>query len=95
MNESGYVTYARPDNGRTVFRAGQELDNTWVAPYSPELLLLLDCHCNVEPVIGIQSVKYLYKYMWKGPDRAELVIDCSETPVDINEPKIALDGRLF
>ena len=70
------------------------LNNQWVAPYSPDLLLRFDCHINVERVIGVQSIKYLYKYLWKGPDRAELVIDCSETPIDINEPKDALDGRL-
>ncbi|KAL4420395.1 hypothetical protein ABPG75_010051 [Micractinium tetrahymenae] len=44
------------------------LDNRWVVPYNPLLLQLLQCHINVEVVSSISVVKYLYKYVYKGPD---------------------------
>ncbi|KAB2616072.1 hypothetical protein D8674_022660 [Pyrus ussuriensis x Pyrus communis] len=45
------------------------VDNSWVIPYNPWLLLRYDCHINVEICASIKSVKYLYKYVYKGPDR--------------------------
>jgi len=35
--------------------------------------LRYDCHLNVEVCTSIKAVKYLYKYIHKGPDRANLV----------------------
>jgi len=46
------------------------IDNGWVVPYSPFLMLKFDCHLNVEAVAGDMKVKYLFKYVHKGPDRA-------------------------
>ena len=37
------------------------VDNTWVVPYNPWLLLKYNCHINVEICCSIKSVKYLYK----------------------------------
>ena len=39
-------------------------------PYSPYLLLKYRCHINVEVCLSVRGVKYLYKYVHKGPDRA-------------------------
>ncbi|XP_020963370.1 uncharacterized protein LOC107606759 [Arachis ipaensis] len=44
------------------------VDNSWVVPYNPWLLLKYDCHINVEICSSIKSIKYLYKYCYKGPD---------------------------
>lgn len=38
-------------------------------PYNAKLLLKYDCHINVEICSTIRSVKYLYKYVYKGNDR--------------------------
>ena len=51
---------------------GRNVDNRWVVPYSPYLLLKYKCHINVEACLSVRGVKYLYKYVFKGPDR-ELV----------------------
>ncbi|XP_024200595.1 uncharacterized protein LOC112203930 [Rosa chinensis] len=48
------------------------VDNSWVVPYNPWLLLRYNCHINVEICGSIKSVKYLYKYIYKGPDRVAL-----------------------
>ena len=41
-------------------------------PYNPGLLLKFRCHLNVEICSSIKAVKYLYKYTYKGHDRATL-----------------------
>jgi len=43
--------------------------NEWVVPYNPALLMLMDCHVNVEVTSSINCVKYLFKYVYKGNDR--------------------------
>jgi len=45
------------------------IDNRWVVPYNPYLLAKYDAHINVEKVSRLAAVKYLYKYIYKGPDR--------------------------
>jgi len=37
-------------------------------------LLLFNSHINVEIVSSIRSVKYLYKYIYKGHDAASMII---------------------
>ncbi|MGA1502986.1 MAG: hypothetical protein ACO38Z_10310, partial [Candidatus Nanopelagicales bacterium] len=70
-----YPTYRRREpasyaGARFTSRAGDDYDNRWVVPYSPYLLLRYDAHINVEAVISPFRIKYLYKYIHKGGDRA-------------------------
>ncbi|XP_036144291.1 uncharacterized protein LOC118646109 [Monomorium pharaonis] len=75
MNEDGYPHYRRRDTGVTFERPGGYIvDNSFVVPYSPKLSLIFNCHINVEVVSSIKSVKYLYKYVYKGHDAATVVI---------------------
>ena len=50
------------------------VDNTWVVPYNPWLLLKYNCHINVEICCSIKSVKYFYKYVYKGPNRVSIEV---------------------
>ena len=77
-NKKGYPNYKRPDNGRKVFLNEKEIDNTWIVPYNPLLSQLLNCHVNVEICNSIVAVQYLFKYVWKGPDHAEINISYDE-----------------
>ena len=54
------------------------LDSRSVVPYSPALLEEFQCHLNVEICIFIKAVKYLYKYTYKGPDRACITKEVDE-----------------
>lgn len=45
------------------------VDNRWIVPYSPFLSLKYNAHINVEVVISVSCVKYLYKYTCKGSDK--------------------------
>ena len=63
----------RPSNayrGASVTYNGRTINNSWVVPHSPYLLLKYDCHINVETCVSMKGIKYLYKYCFKGPDRA-------------------------
>ena len=42
--------------------------NDRVVPYNPYLLKMFDCHLNVEVCARITAVKYIHKYIYKGPD---------------------------
>ncbi|XP_026420172.1 uncharacterized protein LOC113316168 [Papaver somniferum] len=64
-----YPIYRRRDDGREVtLHNGKVVNNSWVVPYNPWLLKKYDYHINVEVCSSVKSVKYLYKYVWKGVD---------------------------
>ncbi|XP_020973046.1 uncharacterized protein LOC107633545 [Arachis ipaensis] len=45
------------------------LDNAYIVPYNPSLLLKYACHINVEHTCQTSAIKYLFKYVHKGNDR--------------------------
>ena len=65
-----YPQYKRSNNGTSVTRGGHTFTNQHVVPYNPYLCAKYNCHINVEIANGILAVKYLYKYVYKGHDRA-------------------------
>lgn len=70
-----YPVYRRRDDGRAITLSnGKVVNNSWVVPYNPWLLKKYDCHINVEICSSVQSVKYLYKYVWKGVDRVPMEV---------------------
>ena len=60
---------------------------SWVVPHNVFLATKYNCHINVEVVSSVKAVKYLYKYVYKGPDRCTVEIG----PVD--EIKKYMDAR--
>ncbi|KAK9287089.1 hypothetical protein L1049_015499 [Liquidambar formosana] len=72
---SGYPVYCRRNDGNTIVVNNIVVNNRWVIPYNLELVMRFDCHINVEIVSYFRIIKYLYKYVHKGPDRATIVIE--------------------
>jgi hypothetical protein len=72
-----YLVYRRRDDGQVVEVRNAKLDNRWVIPFNPSLLMLCNCHTNVGICSSIKAVKYLYKYIYKGPDGASYSVDKS------------------
>lgn len=70
VNEDGKYLYRRRNDGKKVFVRGSWLDNRWVVPHNPRLLKAFRSHINVEKVADYKAVKYLFKYIFKGYDKA-------------------------
>ena len=53
---------------------GRVITNECVVPYNAFLSVKYNCHINVEVCTSLGAIKYLFKYIYKGPDqlRAEL-----------------------
>nr|KAJ0205749.1 hypothetical protein LSAT_V11C500263750 [Lactuca sativa] len=69
QGEDSYPLYRRRNNGIEVTVRNTPLDNRGVAPYNPKLLMMFNCHINVEVCSSIKYVKYLFKYVYKGHDK--------------------------
>ena len=54
---------------------GVALENRHVVPYNPYLSINYNAHINVEVCSSIHSCKYLYKYVYKGPDMASVTME--------------------
>nr|XP_051229452.1 uncharacterized protein LOC127347285 [Lolium perenne] len=75
QGKDSYPIYRRRDDGCVVKIRGAELDNRWVVPYNPFLLMRYNCHINVEACSSIKAVKYLFKYIYKGHDRTSFAFE--------------------
>ncbi|XP_044360895.1 uncharacterized protein [Triticum aestivum] len=75
QGKDSYPIYRRRDDGRRIRIRGADLDNRWVVPYNPSLLMRYNCHINVEACSNIKAVKYLFKYIYKGHDRTSFAFE--------------------
>ena len=79
INVQGYPQYQRRQNGRVVQKQVPggtmvALTNQYVVPYNPYLCQKYNCHMNVEACMTIAAVKYLYRYIYKDHDCADVRI---------------------
>ncbi len=51
------------------------MDNQWIVPYNLHLATKYHVHINMEICSSISTVKYLYKYVYKGPDCAIAIVE--------------------
>ena len=78
VQDNGYPLYRRRAGSSSCCKGGLPIDARDVVPYNPYLSRLLQCHLNVEFCRTVRSVKYLYKYTFKGHDRATIELDFDE-----------------
>ncbi|KAJ4772848.1 hypothetical protein LUZ62_057105 [Rhynchospora pubera] len=74
LTHDEFVRYKRRDHGITVEKNGCILDNRHVVPHNVKMLLRYDAHINIERCHTSSTVKYLFKYLTKGHDRAVVVV---------------------
>ncbi|XP_034936337.1 uncharacterized protein [Chelonus insularis] len=83
MDADGYPQYRRRNSTITFTRRNRDIfTNQHVVPYNNVLLKMFNAHINGEAVSSIKSVKYLYKYVYKGHDR--VVITVTGTTSNLN-----------
>jgi hypothetical protein len=98
-NVNGYPIYQRKDTGCIVLVHGIKLDNCWVVPHNVYLSTKYDAHINIEVCNNICAIKYMFKYIYKGHDRATIEISRQSdnategNVVEANEIKNYLDCR--
>jgi hypothetical protein len=97
IDDDGYPSYKRRNTGVTVQKKGVKLDNGFVVPYNPFLLMRYQGHINVEVCNKSNAIKYLFKYVNKGPDRSNLEIrngkGVTNPPEPVDEIKRWYDCR--
>ena len=89
----GYPIYRRRDDGVRVYKNGHIFTNAHVVPYSPYLSAKYNCHINVEIATSITAVKYLFKYVYKGHDRASITMVNHQGSDPVDEIKEFQDTR--
>lgn len=93
MTINGFPDYKRRQTEKVIVR-GREVDNQFVVPYNKILALKYNAHVNVEVCTSVKAVKYIFKYIYKGYDCANVVID-SNGNQQLNHDEVAnfLDAR--
>ncbi|GJU70989.1 DNA helicase [Tanacetum coccineum] len=102
FNSNGHTHYRRRDTGVHVMKGESKLDNCDVVPYNRALCLAFEAHINVEYCGWSMLIKYLFKYISKGPDRILAKISNSDESITatcnrphIDEIQNYVDGRFI
>ena len=72
--QDGYPSYRRRKGRQTTIKMFNRrvvtITNEWIVPYCPLLTKIFNAHINVEWCNSVKSIKYVCKYINKGPDAA-------------------------
>ncbi|XP_010480897.2 PREDICTED: uncharacterized protein LOC104759696 [Camelina sativa] len=86
IDQSGYIIYRRrPNEDNTVIKGGTRLDNRFVIPHNLPIFKKYQAHINVEWCNTSNAVKYLFKYVTKGVDKATILIEKGTTNTSNNQ----------
>ncbi|KAF8049879.1 hypothetical protein N665_2102s0002 [Sinapis alba] len=82
IDKSGFVLYRRRNDPKSfVVKGNIQLDNQYVVPHNLKLLKKYQAHINVEWCCRTSAIKYLFKYITKGVDRATMLIEQADPVV--------------
>lgn len=90
----GCAKYRRRNDGRSVICRGISMDNRFVVPYSPYLTHMFRTHISVEVCALLHVVKYVYEYVYKGPERTPVRLrQMSDNTTTHDEVDSYIDAR--
>ncbi|GJV30357.1 DNA helicase [Tanacetum coccineum] len=104
FDTNGHTHYRRRQTQVHVMKGESRLDNCNVVPYNRVLCLAFHAHINVEYCGWSMLIKYLFKYISKGPDRIlgkiensveDASTSTSETHIQVDEIQNYVDGRFI
>ncbi|GKE49318.1 hypothetical protein Tco_1480576 [Tanacetum coccineum] len=104
FDTNGHTHYRRRQTQVHVMRGESRLENCNMVPYNRMLCLAFRAHINVEYCGWSMLIKYLFKYISKGPDRILGKIERSiedaststgERHIQVDEIQNYLDGRFI
>ena len=93
FDEDGFPIYRRHDTSVTISVKDTEVDNRYVVPYNPKLLMKYHTHMNLEFCNKSNSIKYLFKYTNKSLDRVTVETSRVESNEEVDESKQYYDCR--
>lgn len=90
ISEDGYPDYRRcsvavcPASNASVLRNRKikNVDNSSIVPHNRHIMVKFGTHCNIEFCGTVKVVKYMYKYVYKGPNRVAYRIQSQDEAVD-------------
>jgi len=82
IDSKGFPIYRRWKSGPTTIVKNIVVNSSWVVPYNPFLLRRFWFNINVEVCTHSKMVKYLFKYVHKGPDRGTALMKGSAKDKD-------------
>ncbi|GJU87513.1 DNA helicase [Tanacetum coccineum] len=104
FDTNGRTHYRRRQTQVHVMKGESRLDNCNVVPYNRVLCLAFRAHINVEYCGWSMLIKYLFKYISKGPDRIlgkieksveDASTSTSERHIQVDEIQNYVDGRFI
>ncbi|GJS49151.1 DNA helicase [Tanacetum coccineum] len=104
FDTNGHTHYRRRQTQVHVMKGESRLDNCNVVPYNRVLCLAFRAHINVEYCGWSMLIKYLFKYISKGPDRIlgkieksveDASTSTSERHIQVDEIQNYVDGRFI
>jgi hypothetical protein len=75
IDEDSFSIYRQRNNGRFVDKNGIKFDNRLIVYHNIDLLVKYQALINVEWCNRSRSIKYLFKYLNKGSDRATFMLE--------------------
>ena len=61
VNEDSYANLRRRNTGKKYQVGDHEVDNQWIVPYPRFWLWVFRCHINMECLLSVKALKYIYK----------------------------------
>ena len=80
----GFTIYRRRPDGRHVLKNGVRLDNRNVVPYNMHFLKKYNANINVEWCNKSNMIKYLFRYVTKGIDRAKVYFEITANTSNVS-----------